>query len=652
MKKILVFFLFLITFPLFCFDIAGGHRGKVTSLIHNNDTAISAGEDGFIVIWSISQRAAMEKFQLTTNSIKSMVKHPVKDEICIIESGDMGINMISAWNYKEKEKIFSVQGGEPAAFINYSDGGNYIITSGFDGSHFTLLDSSNGNILSFVDIPAGAVTFGITGKTEQNILLYQGENEDFEGQILYLDLKSLSVTGRFKAPSNLSNPVIFGNNRFIAGINSGGLLITDAASGSLLDSAPDIERSALLYPVNDGFFCLSRENNLLYRFTVDRRGTITARQKLSILPGNEDTICAFAINGTAIFASEDGSLFMAGLTTDQQGKLYKMTHNFQTRITEIAANNTSIAFLTEDGRLCFLPQDFKYIKDNEKFPPEKTGNITRITAIAPFSDKGINAPDPYILWQNANTQITPRIIYSNLQTDELSLKFMIDRYPIRSISSKDDNILVLDSSGRLSVYNLKNNSTKAAFIFSSVGVNDTGFVDDDYLILCRSAISGNSPFLFVNYNTGETVPVSFPAQAGILSYTGDLGKIYAAAVIRDTDSVKTVISTLSVNTAINEKIFEYYGEASNLLIAESAGKIAIAVGSEGAKIYAENIVGFQRTQGLPVKLLGCKNFFLSLDSEGNIAWHDTDGKLLAVFKIYKDRWVLETGDETLDGNLE
>jgi WD40 repeat protein len=663
MKKIFFLFLFFISLPLFCFDIAGGHRGKVTALIHNGDTVISAGEDGFIVIWSVSQRAAMEKFQLTTNSIKAMVKHPLKDEICVIESGDMGNNKISAWNYKTKEKIFSVHGSEGAAFINYSAGGKYIITAGFDGSHFTLLDSSNGKTLSFVDIPSGAVTFGITGRTEQNILLYQGENEDFEGQILYLDLKSLSVTGRFRAPSNLSNPIILGNNRFLAGINSGGLLVTDAATGLLLDSIPNIERSALLYPVNDGFFCLSRENNLLYRFTVDRHGTIITGQKLSILPDNEETISAFAINGTAVFANEGGDLFMAGLTANQQSRLFKMTHNFQERITEIAVNNTSIAFLTEDGGLGFLPQDFKSLKNNSKITLEKTLNITRITAITPFSAKGINQKDPrilsdtgildtYILWQSANTQIPPRIVYSDLTADELSLNFIIERYPLRSISSRNGNILVLDSAGRLCVYNFNNFPVKAAFTFSSVGAIDAAFVDDNYFLLCRSAINGSSPFLFVNYNTGETVPVSFPAQAGIFTYTGNSGKIYAASVIRNTDSVKTVISTLSANRVVNETLFEYPGETVNLTIAESAGKTAIAAGGEGAKIYAEKVTGFDRTQGLPVKLLGGKNFFLSLDSEGNISWHDTNGKLLAVFRIYKDRWVLETGKEILGGVLE
>ncbi|WP_461248444.1 hypothetical protein, partial [Treponema sp. R6D11] len=266
----------------------------------------------------------------------------------------------------------------------------------------------------------------------------------------------------------------------------------------------------------------SRENNILYRFTVDRRGTISTRQKLPIIPGKDETISTFAINETAVFAGESGNLFMAGLTANQQSRLFQMTQNFQTRITEIAANNSSIAFLTEDGSLCFIPQDFKLIKDNDNFSVEKTRNITRITAIAPFSDKG-NKADPYILWQNANIQTKPAIVYSDFRKDELSLQFIIDRSPIRLITSRGGNLLAVDSSGRLSVCNLNNISAKADFSFSSVGINDAGFVNDDYLLLCRSAINGSSPFLLINYNTGETVPVSYTAQAGILTYTGDSG---------------------------------------------------------------------------------------------------------------------------------
>ncbi|MDR2941696.1 MAG: hypothetical protein LBV17_03795 [Treponema sp.] len=646
MKKIFTLFLFFISLPLFCFDIAGSHRGKITALIHNTDTVISAGEDGFIVIWSVSRREAVERFQLTKNGIKSMVKHPLKDEICVIESSDIGDDKISAWNYKTKEKLFSV--GEKADFVNYSAGGTYVIIADLNDSRIILRDSSNGHALSDMDIPPGKVTFGITGKTEQNILLYQGENEDFEGQILYLDMESFSVTGRFNAPANLSNIIIFGNNLWLAGINSSGLLITDAASGMALDSVPNIEKSALLYPINDGFFCFSHEKNILYRFTVDRRGIIVKRQNLFIVPNNEETISAFAVNVTAVFADEGGNLFMAGLTSESQGKLFKMAHNFQTRIIEIAANDKSIAFLTEDGGLGFLPHDFKFINDNYKFFLKKTSGFTRMTAIASLSSKE-NQREPYILWQGDNAQIIPKIVYSDLTDDEIPLNFMIERKPLRSISSKNGNILVLDSAGRLSIYNF--NNFKAGFTSSYVGAVESAFVDENYLLLCRSAINGNSPFLFVNYRTGETIPVTLEAQAGIFAYTGNSGRIYAASVTRQWLGVKTKISELSINKpAYNVTLYVYGGEASNLSIAEVNGVSAITGGSEGATIY--HMIDFERTQGLSVKLLGLKDFFLSLDSEGNISWHNTDGKLLAVFRINKDKWVLETDGKTFGGTLE
>jgi hypothetical protein len=54
----------------------------------------------------------------------------------------------------------------------------------------------------------------------------------------------------------------------------------------------------------------------------------------------------------------------------------------------------------------------------------------------------------------------------------------------------------------------------------------------------------------------------------------------------------------------------------------------------------------ERTNGLPVKLFGYDRFFISLDSEGNIAWHDNrTGRLLAVFSLNENRWTLSTTRE-------
>jgi len=89
-------------------DLAGGHRGNINSLIHNGDTVLSAGDDGFLVTWNIQQRRAINRFQLTTYKIQSMVKHPIKNEICIIETSNLNTYKLSVWDYTHKQKLFTI----------------------------------------------------------------------------------------------------------------------------------------------------------------------------------------------------------------------------------------------------------------------------------------------------------------------------------------------------------------------------------------------------------------------------------------------------------------------------------------------------------------------------------------------------------------
>jgi hypothetical protein len=134
-------------------------------------------------------------------------------------------------------------------------------------------------------------------------------------------------------------------------------------------------------------------------------------------------------------------------------------------------------------------------------------------------------------------------------------------------------------------------------------------------------------------------------------YPVNSGKVYAEAVEREADRFKTTIIDLfpvSNRTASPVKIFEYPSEADYLSITQSAGHLAIACDNEGAFLYTG--VNFERTKGLPVKLIGCDNFYLCLDSEGNLAWHDnTSGELLAVFRLYSEKWTLISDRETTGG---
>jgi hypothetical protein len=642
-------FFLLLAIPLNAQNTAGGHKSAVTSIIYTEDNIISSDEDGFIVIWDKTKMESSERFQLSFYSIKKMVKHPAKDEICILESGDMDNYRISAWNYKTKEKLFSVHSYEQITFINYSTAGNYIITAGLDGHHLSMLDSVSGKVISSLDIPEGIVTFGVTGRNERNVLLYQSEQEDMKGHILYVDTVAQSIIGSFQAPENLSSPVIFGNNRYLAGVSSLGLLLVDAASGNVFSYINNIDKNALLYPAFDGFFCISREDRLyIYRFNVDSRNNLVRRYRIAVPLTDNISIGAFAFidNAFPVFANNNEIFLVRQLISEQRSTISSFKKDHQTRITDIEAGGKSIAFLTESGNLGFIQLDYNLMEKSGTIVTQNKTGYTRLTSAAAAAD----GEDQFILWQNANTRNVPQLVRANQAA--ASLNIFPGRFPLRSVVFKNNVLLLLDTAGNIAVRKTDNiaaitSTTKASFTFSSVGAADAAIVNDNYFILCRSVIGNNSPFLLINYNTGETVPVNLRESsitAGIRVYSGPSGNIFAATVQRDIGA-KTIMSKLpgtggAATGAVN--FYNYPAEAVFLSIAESANYAAIAVSSDGASVWREdNAVRFDRTPGLPVKLIGSDKYFICLDSEGNISWHDNiHGKLLATFSLYEDKWIL------------
>jgi hypothetical protein len=616
MNKIVFFrltaaFLFLLTMPLLGFDIQE-HNGSITAIVRTKDKFITAAQDGYIVIWDINQRTPPEHFQLTTFRIETIVSHPLKEEICVIETGSQGICRISAWNYTLKKKLFSIYSEYPVTYINYSGSGSYIIAAGLRNPYLALINSQTGEIIETRDIPSDSVAFAATGRGERNMLLYRPASNlerSFNGQILYFDLDTGSCLSQFQAPPNLQNPVLFANNNFLAGINSNSLLIVDAASGAIYDRIENIDSDSLLCSSNEEFYCLSPKDTALYRFSVDRNGRLSTQQKLPF---------SFDI---------------------------KQGDSIQTRITEIAAGKRNIALLTENGDLFFLPVDYRLLGSRiRNISLIKKENYSSITYISNNTDE-----DRFILWQSINTRNNPQLINADNPGNAQLMNSLTGRFPVRSISALNDKILVLDTSGNLSVCNINNLSARADFTFNSAGANDAAFVNEENIIVSRSAVN-NSPFLSVNLRTGETLPVNYGAQTALMLYPVRSGKIYAEAVERKADRFKTTIIDLfpaSNRTASPIKIFEYPSEADFLSIAQSAGRLAVACDNEGAFLYTDRPVNFERTKGLPVKLIGCDNFFLCLDSEGNVAWHDnTSGKLLAVFSLYSEKWTFLSDKET------
>jgi WD40 repeat protein len=639
----------------------GGHRGPVNSVVFKGDRILSAGEDGFLVIWDA--RGAQERFQLSPYTITAMAERPGKDEICLIESDGLDLYRVSAWNFKERRNIFSLNVRDPVGSVFYSLGGTFIIaarsgrTGLSGGGGLIFINSDSGEIMQSPPSLSETVGLAVTGRTERNMMVYTTS-----GTLSYWALESGNETSHFNVPPNLHSLALFSNSRYFAGVNEEGLVVINAVSGDLVARDNSIPGTSLLYPAGDELICLVQGEGSgvsasavteIYRYALDRAGRLSRAGHFSLSAGGIDkryTAIAASGGGNRAFialGTGDGNIILAAMN----GQPRMLAVKEQIRIIEAAVSGPTIAFLAEDGTVGFISQDYNQYSSSRTIRVERNQEgFSRITAFG--EENGTRGR--FVFWQDGNTRVQPVIWSSGSGGRKQALSGVSFRTPVRSVDSLGGKVLFLDSMGNIIIVSAV--GTDKAFTFFSVGIMDAAFVDSNRIIIGRSAVSGNTPFMMISTNNGETVPLPYPCQVGVALYRGASGSIYAAEVspVNDAEGVRTSILHLNqTNAAVSEKLVDFQGEETQFSLVESANGIAATIGGEGAAIYTSaGHQDMERTAGLSSKLIDGGPRLISLDRDGNICWHDSqNGKLLAVFRLHPGEWTLQTAQRTMSGKV-
>jgi hypothetical protein len=624
-------------------------------MVYDGDQILSAGEDGFLEIWDIKSNTARERFQLSSHAITSMIRRPEKTQIACIESDSLGLYRISAWDYDTLQNIFTLSFRDPISYINYSAAGNFLIAARSGRTGLVFINAETGEVLQSPSELSLMISFAATGRSERNMIVYSPT-----GTLSYWDIEAGNEMDRFTVPVNMSSPLMFGNSRFFAGIDSRGLVILDAVTGNELDRVGYISRRALLCPGGEDneFICLVPDgiSSSIYRFRMNASQNLETIARTAF-PGRRD----LGINAADIsIAAAAGSLTALGtsggdlLLLDRSGGLNPMTIKKQDRIFEAAASPSRIAFLTEDNYLGYIPLDFSRLAGGATLRLENAAGYTNIAAV----NSGA-AREGFMLWQTGNTRSFP--VIKNPEGADFILNKTPLRFPLRSAAVLDDLGLFLDSVGSITVLSLRTGAVN--FSYSSIGSMDAVFLDKNNIILGRSDISGNTPFLMINIVTGETVPLPYGSEIGARVYRSLSGNIYAAAINQEQgkgDHRTSLVRLNPVNPSLSNALVEYQGEDTAFGIAEAGGSLASTMGGDGAAIYtSRGMIPFERGPGIPNRLVsaagnpGTESWFVAIDSDGNVSWHDTkDGGILALFRLYKNEWVLRSKSaKTLRGTV-
>ena len=653
-------------------SLPGKHRGAVTVLIRDDEgRLLSAGKDGFLGIWN--SNAAEERFQLCLNEITLMAARPGKPQISIVESDGLGLYRLSAWDYEKKRNLFTLEFRDSISYINYSAAGNFLIVmrSGRTGAAF--IHAETGEVLESPEGITGSVSFAATSRSERVMICYF-----LSGILSYWDLETGAELQHFDVPPGIQNPILFGNYCFLGGFDSQGLVIIDAVTGVLLardlnqrqgiifadhPDVPDSRGAAQFYsiPTAGG----GRTAN---RMEVNLSGRLTTLSRRNVPAGLDAGVAVSIGSGNIILGSNQGALWFMGSSASSYRELRTAS---PIRISDIAASSSMLAFIAENGRMGYVPLNYSLLAQNSVLQLESTSDPSRPGVSSSYTNLIADPSDPFasrfLLWQSGTNRSIPVLKTitgppNEAHSTQVFLEKLSPRFPIRSIAMLGNSILFLDTAGSVSIMDML--SYDVGFTFSAVGSVDAAFIDQETIILGRSAVAGNSPFIAINSLTGETVPLNYPGIAGVRVYRAAGGTLYGAVVNQSGGNIHTSILLLNIsNPAQSERLIEYNGEDSAFTIAESGGNLASTLGSGGATLYLKRpaasvssrpeIIDMERSVGLPVKIIDGKDWLLALDGEGGIAWHDNKtGKIMATLRLYQNLWVLESQGVTIRGRTE
>jgi hypothetical protein len=495
-------------------DQAGGHRGAVQALVYDGgDRFLSAGADGFLGIWSIHGNTAEDRFQLSSYAISSMVLRPGKPHIAIIEGDGLGLYRIAVWDYARKTNLFILRFRDPISYITYSAGGNFLIVSRSARTGVVFIHPETGEVLQSPEDLTGSVSFAATGRSERTMISYSPA-----GVLSYWELDSGEELRRFSVPGQISSPLLFGNNRFLGGIDPEGLVILDAVSGNTLARDRRITQGRL-FPADSAlteFVCLSTEAgaSVLYRFTIDSAGRLETRERRSLASSLPPLTGAAAAGNIVALGDAAGGVW----TVAANGAPRPMDTRNQQPIGEAAAAAGTLVFIGGQNRVGRIPLDYRELRHNDTLLLEEAGPYTHVV-----SDENTGT---FLFWQADNNRNFPAVRRIPAEGEAAGdspviLNNLPMRFPIRSASVLEDEALFLDSVGNITVISLS--SGELRFSFSSAGSLDAAFLDRGNIVIGRSAVSGNSPFLLINIDTGETVPIAYPAAIGARVYRGSSG---------------------------------------------------------------------------------------------------------------------------------
>ena len=602
------------------------HQGQVTQIAPasargTDGTYYSASDDGFVIKWTFDGQG--EHYQFSDVAIKLIAVSPNGNEIALYETDGGSINRITVWDWKTLSRKYLKKFTDSITSLAYSANGTYLIagTATVDGAVF--IRTQGWQLVDKIKENTGIVSYIHTSKTEKTCVFYSPS-----GTLSFYNLATGKLKQKMSIVKGLSQPVMYNENKFFAGVRDNTIYIT--SSGKTIASVPAnnpiiISTDAdynLYYLENDG-----RSNYEVKMLESKEENLVSNPRLVKSLKGPRGS----AIITTAIkdatniyFGGRNGSVYQteaeATITTSNMTELTEDTYS---KIYGMAPAETDFYFLTSNSI-------YRSSYD--------TGVISKLSSTNGESDIIAYKDNCVILWsQSDKTPVKLFDLDKKSSTVLFTPKNSVQKVRLCTIDD-NDYLIEIESNSIVNLYDMQNGTFRE--IYSGTGIQDAVYMNNKLIYIAKSAATNpQTPLLTVNPDTMETVPLSIKGNVTYALST-DGKTIYGLNIISDDTGRNTYVFSFNVYTKQMTNILKFAEEDAEAFTYLSGNNLFTNIGRN--KVYCYNLstkkrFSYNRSASIPKTICTNSRRAVILNSNGSISWCGTaDSKLLADWYLTKD----------------
>jgi hypothetical protein len=602
------------------------HQAQVTQVAPvsargTDGSYYTASDDGFVIKWTFDGQG--EHYQFSDVAIKLIAVSPDGNEIALYETDGGSINRITVWDWKTLSRKYLKKFSDSITSLSYSSKGTYLIagTASVDGAVF--IKTQGWQIVDKIKANTGIVSYIHTSGTEKTCVFYSPS-----GNLSFYDFMTGKLKQKMQIVKGLSQPVMYNENRFFAGVRDGSIYIT--ASGKTIASVT----------ANNPIIISTEADYNLYYLETDGRGNYEVkmlesmednkvsnpRQVKSLKgPRGSGIITAARKDATNIyFGGKNGSVYKSEVeATITTNTMVEMTENTYSKIYGMSPAENDFYFLTTNAI---------YRSSYDTGVISKLSSTSGETDIISYKDNSV------ILWSQSEKNPVKLVdLDKKTSTVLFTPKNSVQKVRLCSVEG-NDYLIEIESNSVVNLYDMQKGTFSE--VYSGTGIQDAVYMNNKLVYIAKSAATNpQTPLLYVNPETMETVPISFKGNVTYALST-DGKTIYGLYILSDDTGRNTYVFSYNVYTKQMTNILKFAEEDAEAFTYLNGSNLFTNIGRN--KVYCYNLstkkrFAYNRSASIPKTLCLNSRRAVILNSNGSISWcGTTDSKLLADWYLTKD----------------